>query len=363
MGFSCGIVGLPNVGKSTLFNALTNAQVSALNFPFCTVEPNVGIVAVPDERLNRLAQIVSVSRTVPTAMRFVDIAGLIHGASRGEGLGNRFLAHIREVDAIAHVVRCYDDENVIHVDGSVSPVRDAEVVNTELLLADLDRAGRIRERLLRLANSGDKAARTQLNMLDLVVQQMNDGLPFRAMNVRNLDEETSRSWEFLTAKPVMYVANVGEKDLAGSSRLDSMLEFAENEKAECVFFCGEIETELQGLDEEEQLEYLEELGLGESGLVRVVEAGHRLLGLHHFFTINQQEVRAWSVPKGTVAVKAAGRIHTDFEKGFIRAEVVPYSDFLAHEGEQGAKSAGKWRLESRDYVVEDGDIVYFRFNV
>lgn len=363
MGFSCGIVGLPNVGKSTLFNALTNAQVSALNFPFCTVEPNVGVVSVPDPRLDRISEIVSVPRKVPTTMRFVDIAGLIHGASQGEGLGNKFLAHIREVDAIAHVVRCYEDENVVHVDGSVAPIRDVDVVNTELLLSDLERSERIRDKLRRLANSGDKTARTELEALNSVALQLNDGIPLRAMKLMNMNEELLRSWEFLTSKPVMYVANLGEKDLASSSHFDTLCEMAAKENAECIAFCGEVEAELQGLDEEEQTEFLQELGLAGSGLSRIVEAGYNLLGLHHFFTTNLDEVRAWTIPQGTNAVRAAGRIHTDFEKGFIRAEVIEYEDFVANGGEQGAKSAGKWRLESRDYVVQDGDVMYFRFNV
>ena len=363
MGFSCGIVGLPNVGKSTLFNALTNAQVSALNFPFCTVEPNVGVVSVPDQRLDRIAEIVSVQERVPTTMRFVDIAGLIHGASKGEGLGNKFLAHIREVDAIAHVVRCYDDENVVHVDGSINPIRDVDVVNTELLLADLERSERIRDKLRRLANSGDKTARAELEALDSVALQLNEGIPLRAMKFTNMNEELLRSWEFLTSKPVMYIANLGEKDLASNNHYDSLREVAASESAECIAFCGEVEAELQGLDEEEQAEFLQELGLEGSGLSRIVEAGYNLLGLHHFFTTNQEEVRAWTIPRGTIAVRAAGRIHTDFERGFIRAEVIEYEDFVAHEGEQGAKSAGKWRLESRDYIVQDGDVLYFRFNV
>lgn len=363
MGFSCGIVGLPNVGKSTLFNALTNAQVSALNFPFCTVEPNVGVVSVPDQRLDRIAEIVSVPRRVPTTMKFVDIAGLIHGASKGEGLGNKFLAHIREVDAIVHVVRCFDDGNVVHVDGSIDPPRDVEVVNTELLLADLERSERIRDKLRRLANSGDKSTLTELEALDSVALQLNDGIPLRAMKFMNMNEEPLRSWEFLTSKPVMYVANLGEKDLASNIHYDSLREVAASESAECIAFCGEVEAELQGLDEEEQSEFLQDLGLVGSGLTRIVEAGYNLLGLHHFFTTNQEEVRAWTIPRGTIAVRAAGRIHTDFERGFIRAEVIEYEDFVAHEGEQGAKSAGKWRLESRDYIVQDGDVIYFRFNV
>lgn len=363
MGFSCGIVGLPNVGKSTLFNALTNAQVSALNFPFCTVEPNVGVVSVPDQRLDRIAEIVSVQERVPTTMRFVDIAGLIHGASKGEGLGNKFLAHIREVDAIAHVVRCYDDENVVHVDGSINPIRDVDVVNTELLLADLERSERIRDKLRRLANSGDKTKRAELEALDSVALQLNDGIPVRDMKFMNMNEELLRSWEFLTSKPVMYVANLGEKDLASSSHFDTLCELASSENAQCIAFCGEVEAELQGLDEEEQTEFLQELGLAGSGLSRIVEAGYNLLGLHHFFTTNLDEVRAWTIPQGTIAVRAAGRIHTDFEKGFIRAEVIEYEDFVTNGGEQGAKSAGKWRLESRDYVVQDGDVMYFRFNV
>lgn len=363
MGFSCGIVGLPNVGKSTLFNALTNAQVSALNFPFCTVEPNAGVVAVPDERLDCIAEILSVPEKVPTTMSFVDIAGLIQGASKGEGLGNKFLAHIREVDAIVHVVRCYEDENVVHVDGSINPIRDVDVVNTELLLADLERSERIRDKLRRLANSGDKTARTELEALDSVALQLNDGIPLRAMRLMNINEELVRSWEFLTSKPVMYVANLGEKDLTSSNHYDSLREMAARECAQCIAFCGEVEAELQGLDEEEQSELLQDLGLVGSGLTRIVEAGYNLLELHHFFTTNQKEVRAWTVPRGTIAVHAAGRIHTDFERGFIRAEVIEYEDFVDYEGEQGAKSAGKWRLESRDYVVQDGDVIYFRFNV
>ncbi|MDP6375237.1 MAG: redox-regulated ATPase YchF [Pseudomonadales bacterium] len=363
MGFNCGIVGMPNVGKSTLFNALTRAGIDAENFPFCTIDPNTGVVPVPDPRLERVAAIAKSAKVIPTTMEFVDIAGLVAGASKGEGLGNQFLAHIRETDAIAHVVRCFDDENVVHVAGKVSPVDDIEVINIELALADLETVDKVRERSRRVANSGDKDAQAMVGLLDEVAGQLNEGTPVRALSLDPEKLERLRELHLITAKPVLYVANVAEDGFDDNPLLDAVRELAEAEGAEVIAICNKIEAEVAELEDDERQEFLEALGIEEPGLNKVIRAGYRLLGLHHYFTAGPKEARAWTVPIGAEAPQAAGMIHTDFEKGFIRAEVVSYGDYVENNGELGAKEAGRWRLEGKDYVVQDGDVVHFRFNV
>ncbi len=363
MGFKCGIVGMPNVGKSTLFNALTKAGIDAENFPFCTIEPNTGVVPVPDPRLEKLAAIVRPQRVLPTTMEFVDIAGLVAGASKGEGLGNQFLAHIRETQAIAHVVRCFEDDNVVHVAGKVSPLDDIEVINTELALADLETLDRVYERTRRTANSGDKDAIALLSLLDRLRDTLDAGNSVRALNLSESDKKAMRDFHLLTAKPVMYIANVDEQGFSDNPLLDQVKSIAVAEGAGVVVICNKIEAEIAELDDEEKTEFLEDLGMSEPGLNRVIRAGYDLLGLQNYFTAGEKEVRAWTLSKGATAPQAAGVIHTDFEKGFIRAEVIAYEDFIACGGEQKAKDAGKWRLEGKDYVVQDGDVVHFRFNV
>ena len=363
MGFNCGIVGLPNVGKSTLFNALTRASVDAANFPFCTIEPNTGVVPVPDPRLDRVAEIARQMRVVPSAMEFVDIAELVAGAANGEGLGNQFLAHIRETDAVAHVVRCFEDENIAHVTGTVDPGGDIDIIELELALADLETAERVLDRNRRIANAGDKGARVLVDLLDQVRSGLEAGTPVRAMGFASHELGLLRDCHFITQKPVMYVANVAEDGFGDNPMLTAVATRAAAEGAVVVPVCARIEAEISELDDADRDEFLEDLGLDEPGLHRVVRAGYRLLDLHHYFTAGPKEARAWTVRVGTLAPQAAGIIHTDFERGFIRAEVISYDDYVAYGGENGAREAGRRRLEGKDYVVRDGDVIHFRFNV
>ena len=363
MGFKCGIVGLPNVGKSTLFNALTKAGIESANYPFCTIEPNVGVVPVPDPRLDKLAEIVKPQRVLPATMEFVDIAGLVEGASKGEGLGNKFLANIRETQAIAHVVRCFEDDDITHVAGKISPLDDIDVINTELALADLESVEKALQRAAKMSKSGDKAAIAQKTLLDKIKAHLDQGEPVRSLGLNEDQLLMVRDLHLLTIKPTMYIANVSEDGFENNPHLDAVTALAEKENAEVVAICAAIEAEIAELDDEEKGEFLADLGLEEPGLNRVIRAGYRLLGLQTYFTAGVKEVRAWTVKIGATAPQAAGVIHTDFEKGFIRAEVVSYEDFVACGGEQGAKEAGKWRLEGKDYIVQDGDVMHFRFNV
>lgn len=369
MGFRCGIVGMPNVGKSTIFNALTAAGIEAANYPFCTIEPNVGMVSVPDARLDKLAALAKTKRTVYAQMEFVDIAGLVSGASKGEGLGNQFLGHIRQVDAIAHVVRCFEDENIVHVSGGIDPLRDMDVINTELILADLDTVEKRLKKTQSMAKSGDKVAKEQLVILEQLHKFLNNGQPARSLVVDSGFEDAAARLQreicLLTAKPVLYVANVKEEDiLTGNQWVEKLkLRVEAEDKAPVVLISGAIESELSTMGPAEQLEFLQDMGLEESGLNRLIRAGYQLLGLTNYFTVGEKETRSWTIPVGAKAPQAAGVIHSDFERGFIRAEVIAYEDFIKCGSEAAAKDKGLWRLEGKEYVVRDGDCINFRFNV
>lgn len=363
MALHCGIVGLPNVGKSTLFNALTKATIAAENYPFCTIDPNVGVVAVPDPRIDQLAAIVKPQQVIPTTIEFVDIAGLVAGASTGEGLGNQFLGNIRETDAIVHVVRCFQDDNVVHVAGKVDPLDDIDTINTELALADLASVEKAMQRAAKNAKSGNKEEIAKKQLWEKIADHLNSGAPLRTLALSKDELKWVKELCLITIKPTLYIANVSEDGYENNPLLDKVIAFAAQQNSSVVSVCAAIEAEIVQLNDDEKKEFLDELGLSEPGLNRVVRAGYELLNLSTYFTAGVKEVRAWTIPVGALAPQAAGVIHSDFEKGFIRAEVIGFEDFVANQGEQGAKDAGKWRLEGKDYQVKDGDVIHFRFNV